>query len=441
MNANIEIITTGEEVLSGQIVDTNASWLSAKLAENGFSVSRRTTVGDRMIDLVGIFRERSLVADAVIVNGGLGPTVDDLSAEAAALALDEPLESHQAWVTEMERKFKRMQRAMSPRNLKQALLPRSATIIDNPIGTACGFSIELNGTVFYFTPGVPSEFKMMVRDQILPDLKRRFGLTGLHLLKRLHCFGIAESRLDSILQPIELPAGIQLGFRAHLPTIEIKIMAHGGDRAAVEGHMAAVADAVRGIVGANIISEDDDDLARHVQKLMIARGFRLALAESCTGGMIASDLVAVPDSSHYFERGFVTYSNEAKTELLGVAPELIERHGAVSLEVARAMVIGAARAAGTSHALAVTGVAGPGGGSPEKPVGTVAFGLVAEGEYFACMCKLPGWGRTRIRQISTAVALDMLRRHLLALPVFGNYDYGAPLATDDGPLPMDVEVQ
>ncbi len=419
---NVEIITTGEEVLSGQIVDTNAAWLSQFFEERGVTVARRVTVGDRLDDLAACFRERSRFADVIVVNGGLGPTSDDMSAEAAARALDEPLVEFPQWIEVLEAKYRAMSREMAPANRKQAQLPRSATLIDNPVGTACGFSIKLEDCVLYFTPGVPSEFKKMIRDQVFPNMRERFRLDGVSLLKRLHCFGVAESRLANTLQPLAMPPGVALGFRAHLPTIEIKVMGRGSDGEALQRGVDQVAQAIRDQLGENLVFEDDRSIERDIQEAMIARGYTLALAESCTGGMVSAQLVDIPGSSAYLDRAYVTYSNRAKTEMIGVPAEVIEEKGAVSLETAQAMARGAQRAAGVSHALAITGVAGPGGGTPDKPVGTVGFALAALDELHAQIIRLPPWGRGNIRRISAMAALDMLRRWLNDLPVFGRFD-------------------
>ena len=385
-------------------------------------MSYRVTVGDRLEALATTFKQRARQADVVIVNGGLGPTSDDLSAAAAALALGEDLVEHSDWHEALKAKFARMDRIMDPANLKQAMLPRSAEILDNPIGTACGFAIELDGAAFFFTPGVPSEMKRMVREQIFPSLEKRFGLAPASWLQRLHCFGVSESRLGRLLDEIVLDPQVTLGFRAHLPTIEIKIMGKGADGAEVRDHMQATAREIRDRIGENIIAEGDHGIAGYLQDLMVAGGHTLALAESCTGGMAASDLVEMPGSSAYFDRSFVTYSNRAKTEMLGVPPQLIETHGAVSLETAREMARGARLRAAVSHALAISGVAGPDGGTEDKPVGTVAFALATPQHLFSQVLRTPKWGRSHIRRIAAAAALDMLRRHLTGQPVFGNYD-------------------
>lgn len=419
----VEIITTGEEVLSGQITDTNASWLSAVLQRHGLPVTWRTTVGDRREDLVSVFRDRSHVADVIIVNGGLGPTIDDLSAACMAEAAGVSLVRSEAWVKAMEDRFRLMNREMAPRNLKQADLPMGATVIPNPVGTACGIRFKFNKAIFYFTPGVPSEFKRMIELEILPDLKRTFDLQRKALLRRLHCFGIAESRLDSLLEPLNMPPGVSLGFRAHLPTLELKVMGLREDEIGLRKDMEAVVDQIRKIVGDFIICEEDHTIASYIQDLMIAKGYTLSLAESCTGGMIGSQLVDIPGSSAYFDRGYITYTNEAKRDMIGVPMATIEAHGAVSMEVARDMALGAQKTAGTSHALAVSGVAGPGGGSDEKPVGTVAFALATPDNVFAQIAQGPNWGRMNIRRVSATLVLDMLRRHLEGRSPFHDYDF------------------
>ena len=429
----VEVLTTGEEVLSGQITDTNASWLSGVLAENGFAVTRRTTVGDRLDDLVECLRERSRFADILIVNGGLGPTRDDLTAESAAKACEVPLVEFPQWVEALEQKFALINRKVTPENLKQAHLPQGSTLLDNRAGTACGFHLELNGAQLFFTPGVPHEFKIMVREQILPHLKARFQLNKIFVLQRLYSFGIAESNLDALLADIFLPEGFQLGYRPNLAAIEIKIMGSDHNLTAAQTKARKIAEAVRKRIADHLVYEEDERMEPVVQKAMMAKGFQLALAESCTGGMIANQLVSVAGSSGYLEAGYVTYSNRAKTEMIGVPELLIQQFGAVSHQVARAMAEGAVRTAGVSHGLAVTGIAGPGGGTEQKPVGTVGFSLCTPKQTYTQVLQIPPWGRRRIRALAATIALDMLRRHLQEVPVFGNYDYATRTFEETAP--------
>lgn len=420
----VEIITTGEEVLSGQIVDSNASYISDFFTTRGLLVNHRCTVGDRMEDLVAIFHERARHADVIVVNGGLGPTSDDLSAAAAARALGEELRQEPRWVARLEEWCARLGRDLTESNLKQAMLPASAEMLDNPVGTACGFAIELDGAVLFFTPGVPHELKRMLPEQIWPRVQERHGTDAHFILRRLHSFGLPESWLNQLLSDIPLPDTVRLGFRPHHFIIETKLIGFSeGERDALEADLAAVREAVLARIGEFVVAEEDARFESELQDEMIRRGFKLAAAESCTGGMLSAALIDIPGSSAYFDRGFVTYTNEAKMEQLGVPAALIESHGAVSPEVAEAMALGAISRSNATHALAISGVAGPGGGSDEKPVGTVAFSLAMPEGCITQMLRLPDWGRKRIRLGSMYVALDMLRRHLAGLPVQANYHY------------------
>ena len=425
-----EIITTGEEVLSGQITDTNAVWLSQWLAEKGLRLTRRTTVGDRLEDLVKVLRERGREADVLLVNGGLGPTVDDLSAKAAAEASGQTLVEFPQWVTALKEKFARLGRDMPPNNLKQAWLPASATLLDNPVGTACGFMLRIEKALAFFTPGPPYELKRMMNDQVGPYLDQQLSLKPQNFLKKLNSFGLAEAKVDALMEDLVLPKGLQLGFRAHFPYIETKLIGWGESTAEDAAGYAAVATEIRTRLGAFLCYEDEPSLPHWLQTVMQKRNFTLALAESCTGGMVAQQLVDIPNSSVYFDRGMVTYSNQAKVDMLDVPAAILEQHGAVSMETAQAMARGAQRRARVTHALSITGVAGPGGGTEEKPVGTVGFALATPENIYTQLLQLPNWGRTRIRQLSAALALDMLRRYLQGVPVFGDFDYAKQRITD-----------
>ena len=220
---NVEMLSTGDEVLHGQIIDTNAAWLADLFFEQGLPLTRRNTVGDNLESLVAILRERSEHCDVLIVNGGLGPTSDDLSALAAATAKGEGLVLHEAWLKEMERYFHERGRVMAPSNRKQAELPASAEFINNPVGTACGFAVQLNRCLMFFTPGVPSEFKVMVEHEILPRLRERFSLTEPPLCLRLTTFGRSESDLAQSLDSLSLPEGVTLGYRSSMPIIELRL--------------------------------------------------------------------------------------------------------------------------------------------------------------------------------------------------------------------------
>lgn len=420
----LEIISTGEEVLSGQIVDTNAAWICAQLSEQGVEISRRLTIGDRWDDLVACFRERSTHADVILVTGGLGPTSDDLSSKAMAEAAGVAWRLFPEWWEELKRRFALYNRPLDPQNIQQANLPDSAIILDNPIGTACGFKVKLNRATFYFMPGVPSEMKRMFTDLVLPQVRASQGVKQNIEVKLFQTFGWSESALGRVLSTISLPSTISLGYRPRLPTVEVKMISRGASAADQE----KVSDEIRRLIGDRLFSESNQTLSQRVHELMLERKKTLAIAESCTGGLLSAYVVENAGSSLYFDRGYVTYSYRSKTELLGVPEALLQEHGAVSIPVAVAMADQARKRAGTVFALSVSGIAGPDGGTAEKPIGTVAFALATPEKTFSQMLFLPPWGRQRIREISAIVALDMLRRYLLDLPVIATTDFARAAA-------------
>lgn len=283
---NVEMLSTGDEVLHGQIVDTNAAWLADFLFTQGFPLSRRNTVGDNLDDLVAILRERSEHADVLIVNGGLGPTSDDLSALAAATAKGEALVLHEAWLAQMERFFSERGRVMAPSNRKQAEIPASAELVDNPVGTACGFALELNRCLIFFTPGVPSEFKVMVEQQILPRLQKRYTHVEPPLCLRLTTFGRSESDLAQSLDPLVLPPGVTMGYRSSMPIIELKLTGPATQRDA----MLALWPEVKRVAGESLIFEGTDGLPLEIARQLQARQLSLTLSEQFTAGLVALQL-------------------------------------------------------------------------------------------------------------------------------------------------------
>lgn len=283
---NVEMLSTGDEVLHGQITDTNAAWLANFFFEQGLPLTRRNTVGDRLDDLVSILRERSEHADVLIVNGGLGPTSDDLSALAAATAKGEGLVLHEAWLTHMERFFNDRDRVMAPSNRKQAEIPASAELIDNPVGTACGFAVKLNRCLMFFTPGVPSEFKVMVEHEILPRLRERFTLPEPPLCLRLTTFGRSESDLAQSLDHLKLPEGVSMGYRSSMPIIELKLTGPATQKAA----MLAAWPEVQRVAGENLIFEGTEGLPAQITRCLNERQLSLTLSEQFTGGLLALQL-------------------------------------------------------------------------------------------------------------------------------------------------------
>ncbi|TVP11233.1 CinA family nicotinamide mononucleotide deamidase-related protein [Shewanella sp. KCT] len=414
----IEMICTGEEVLSGQIVDTNAAWAANALMDHGIEMQQRITVGDRLDDLVEVFRQRSEHADVILVNGGLGPTSDDMSSEAMAIAKGEPLVECTLWRERIQEWFTRNGRHMPESNLKQAMLPASAIMVDNPVGTACGFRVKLNRAWLFFTPGVPFEFKKMVTEQFIPFVEQ---ISDSHVeveVQKLLTIGQGESALADKLEGMPLPDGMTLGYRSFMPYIEIKLFARG--KAAI-GELDRVKAEVLARLGDAVVGHNVTSLAQVIHNGLLASGKRLSIAESCTGGMIANNLVAFAGSSNYLDQGLVTYSNESKVRVLGVKPATLDDHGAVSIATVEEMAKGARSLLDSDYALATSGIAGPDGGSEAKPVGTVAIALATRQGVYSQMLKFPARSRELVRLLSTAVALDMLRRELQESPVLVDY--------------------
>ncbi|AXF76467.1 nicotinamide mononucleotide deamidase-related protein YfaY [Erwinia tracheiphila] len=284
----VEMLATGDEVLHGQIVDSNSAWLAELLLQHGLPMTRRQTVGDSLDELVGVLKERSEVADVLIVNGGLGPTSDDLSALAAAKAAGVPLVLNEYWLTQMAAFFAGRGRKMAASNRKQAELPDGAEMLDNPIGTACGFAIELNRCWIFFTPGVPSEYKMMVEQQILPRLQARFTLPAPPVCLRMTTFGRGESELASAIEPLPLPEGVVMGYRASMPIIELKL--NGPVSRLPE--MERVWQQVREIAGESVIFEGREGLPAQIARCLTEKGHSLAVSEQFTAGLLQWQLAS-----------------------------------------------------------------------------------------------------------------------------------------------------
>ena len=283
---NVEMLSTGDEVLHGQIIDTNAAWLADFFFNQGLPLTRRNTVGDDLDALVAILRERSEQADVLIVNGGLGPTSDDLSALAAATATGEGLILHPEWLETMTRFFAERGRPMAESNRKQAEIPASAEMINNPVGTACGFAIQLNRCLMFFTPGVPSEFKVMVEQEILPRLRQRFTLPDPPVCLRLTTFGRSESELAQSLNPLTLPPGVVMGYRSSMPIIELKLTGPANQRDA----MLALWPEVRKVAGDSLIFEGTEGLPAQIARCLQERQLSLTLSEQFTSGLLALQL-------------------------------------------------------------------------------------------------------------------------------------------------------
>lgn len=356
-------------------------------------------------------------SDLVLVSGGLGPTLDDITRERLAEVSGRPLVLDPAGLSVIESFFRARDTAMPPSNRKQAMLPEGAVPIANPVGTAPGVLLELESQTVILLPGPPAELVPMTRNSVIPYLLARLERTGERAVIRsrvLKLVGIgesaAEARLADILAGQGNPTVAPLAGEGE---VQFRITAKARDPEAAEALIAPVEAAIRDRLGAHIYGRDDDTLEGVIAELLARRGGKLAVAESCTGGGIACRLTRVPGSSAYFERGLVVYSNQAKVELAGIAPDLLERHGAVSREVAAALADGVMNRSGTDFGLGVTGIAGPGGGSPGKPVGLVFCGLAGGGPTVTFERRFAG-DRSAVRRRAAAWALELLWGRLRA---------------------------
>jgi nicotinamide-nucleotide amidase len=420
----IEIICTGDEVLTGKIVNSNFSYISQKLEDVGLSVFWGTTVGDDRETLLRAFRLASERADAVIVNGGLGPTVDDLSQEIAAKAAGVDLVLNEEWLARMEEFFRRRSRVMPPNNRKQAMLPATAEILDNPIGTACGFAVDIGKARFFFTPGVPRELRRMVEEQVIPRLLARSGAPATIRLKRFHSYGLGESHVDALLAGVEDLApdhSVKLGFRAHYPQLETKLTVRGADPEDVERRLAPVQAEVRKRIGNFIVAEDDQTLEGVVLAALMTRQASLSVVEMFTSGQIAARIAHLPGAEAAFRRGIVARDPAqifAAVGIDGAPPTGAELAPETAETVARA----ALAQTGSTHALAVLIELDQGSDQIDFG-GTICIGIATGGgETASRRARIVG-GRDWVRLGAVEMGLDCLRRYLQGLPVYERIDF------------------
>jgi nicotinamide-nucleotide amidase len=411
-----ELLAIGSELLGPLRAETNSLWLTERLLDAGIEVSARATLADDRALLASSLRGALARADVVIATGGLGPTADDLTREAASEATGRPLRRDDAVMEALRARFARFGRPMSPTNEKQADVLDGARALPNARGTAPGQLLDTGGRLLVVLPGPPGEMKPMFDEQVLPLLRERAGPSRVVRRRVLRIAAMPESAVDELAAPVysrfENPTTTILGAAGQ---VELHLVARGEGEAEAEGRLEELAAALRAAMPGRIYSEDDRELPHVVVDLLRERSLTIALAESCTGGLLASRLTDVPGASAVVERGFVTYANRAKVEDLGVDAAAIERHGAVSGEVAAAMAAGAMARARAGVGVGITGVAGPDGGTGEKPVGLVYVATCGAPGDAARRNHFPG-GRGRVRFQATQVALEMVRRGLLGLP-------------------------
>jgi len=411
----VEIVSTGDELITGSIVDTNASFLSSEFLELGILVKRCHVVGDDKKDIQAVLKEISLRADIVIVTGGLGPTKDDLTAEIAVEVTGDELIFNKHAFEHMEAFFKERHFEMSDINKKQAYLPSKSIIIQNDCGTASGFYLNHGKSVFYFLPGVPFEMKAMFKKRVLPDICGKFEISH-RLKKKITLFGVPESKAAQNLEDFEKQfPDMKLGFRAAFPIIEIKLLSSVVlDNIKIKKDFKNASEWILSRFDpSQIVSAERLSMEEEVARLLIEKKKTIAVAESCTGGLIANLLTDVPGSSAYFLFSVVTYSNEAKINILDVSQKTIIDYGAVHENTAEEMAKGVMGKAGADFGISTSGIAGPTGGTEDKPVGTICIGFAKQGFSTARTYCLDFHDRSKNKKIFAYTCLNYLRKKLL----------------------------
>lgn len=414
----IGIMAVGNELTSGMIQDTNSSFIARELGAEGWGVSGAVLVGDDEAGIARMLRCLMAASDAVIVTGGLGPTVDDITTEAVAKAIGRDLFTDTAALAQLKATFEAFNLAWTENNAKQALFPAGADIIKNTVGSAPGFMVIHGDIPVAVIPGVPREAERMLTDGVIPRFRRELGTTGARTVRKtVKTFGLTESALADRLKGLEeaFPQA-QIGYYPRFPENHIVITVKGSDAAALDDTLSAAARWIAERLGKYVFGYDDDTLEGVVAALLTERKLTLAVAESLTGGLITDRLTNVPGSSRFFERGVVVYSNHSKEELLSVPHEVLETKGAVSSEAARLMAEGVRTIAKTDIGVATTGIAGPTGGTVEKPVGLV-YVAIADERTTWCRQFQFRWERRRIKEITAQVALEFVRRLLVGVDI------------------------
>ena len=409
-----EIISTGDEVRTGAVVDSNAAWLSTLLESHGMYVKRHTVIGDDREDLVDGFREVGGRADIVLVTGGIGPTDDDITSECAALAAGVDLFYDPEAYKNVEDYFTKRNRKAPEGNKKQAMFPIGAEWIYNACGTAPGFTVKIGKAVFFFMPGVPSEMRWMTEEEVLPRIHKILGeKLRTRIIRSITTFGLPESLVNERLKALyTMFDGVKLGLRAHFPEIHVRLYADSETREQAVGSLDKATAYVEEMLGDYVVSPVGASVASVVGDLLRRQGKTLATAESCTGGLISSMITDVAGSSDYFLFSGVTYANDAKERVLGVSHDTLTAYGAVSEETAGEMAEGVRRAAKADVGLSTTGIAGPSGGTPEKPVGTVCIGLSVNDEIITRRYSYSFGDRDRNKRFFAMTALNLLRKAL-----------------------------
>jgi nicotinamide-nucleotide amidase len=407
----VGLVSIGDELVSGRIVDRNSGEIAARLLELGFEVSEVRVLPDDEEKLARAFVDLCAEHGVVVATGGLGPTLDDVTRHAAARAAGVGLTRSEEALVAIRAAFAGRSFAMGVSNERQALLPDGARMLPNPVGTAPGFSVEIGGALVFALPGPPVEMRRMLEDHVLTELTA--SIASAVATRTTHLFGLSESVFaDGVQEWMRRDVNPLVGVTAHAGVLTVTVRARGVGLADASDLADARLFEIEAAFREHVFSRPHGDLARVLGELLVERGISVATAESCTGGLLAARLTAVPGISAVFREGFVTYADEAKARTLGVPAELLARHGAVSAEVAAALSRGAAERTGARLALSVTGIAGPGGGSPAKPVGLVHFGVLVDGRVETVERRFPDRGRSFVRGLAVNTALFLGLRAL-----------------------------
>jgi nicotinamide-nucleotide amidase len=412
---NVQILTVGDELLIGQVIDSNSAWMAKQLNLIGAQVTGIQTTGDDLGEMVEALQRAAKKADVVLITGGLGPTRDDVTKKALAQYFDTGFVFSQETFAYIERFFSRLGRTATDAHRQQCFMPQNASLLPNKMGTAPGMWFDEDDVVYVSMPGVPYEMQYLMQKEVLPRLQDRFpGAPILH--KTIRTVGEGESNIAKRLETFEaeLPNNVKLAYLPSLGQVRLRLTARGGSRDQLEQTLERYVQELEGLVDDLVFGFDDQTLEEVVGETLRAKKLTVGTAESCTGGFLAHRITSIPGSSDYFLGSIIAYANEVKQELLGVKEETLQEYGAVSEATVREMVAGTLKLLGTDLAIATSGIAGPGGGTPEKPVGTVWLAIGNQHEIRTHRLQL---GKDRLKNIeySTVFALNMIRQAALEL--------------------------
>ena len=409
-----ELIAIGSELLSWDKAETNSLYISKQLNLLGINVRFKSIVGDAESDIEAVLKAAVSRSQVVIITGGLGPTEDDLTRKAVAKALKRGLVLKEELIEKIKKRFESMGKAMPKNNERQALMPNKAVVIDNPIGTAPGFAIEHDKVIIICLPGVPAEMQRMFEDGAVPLIKKRINASEAVKLRIIRTCGIAEAKVDELIGDLyTIDKNIRIGLAADEKGVDVRITSSKASEIETSRLFAELEEKITARLKDYIYGFDNEEMEEIVVRLLMEKGAKLAVAESCTGGLISKRFTDISGSSACFDRGIVSYSNEAKVQMLKVSSKLIEEYGAVSSQVAMAMAEAARKISNTELGIGVTGIAGPTGGTPEKPVGLVYIAISEKGKETRCKGYNFAGNRGMIRMKASQFALNIIRRALL----------------------------